>query len=77
VALTRRIEPENGFLERDDTIQRIGAQRRKTAEGSPQGERQRVNLQERLWLVFDVAQIISIISNYKQLILCVLCDLCG
>jgi len=58
-------------------MERIGAQRRKTAEGNPPGERQRVNLHERLWLLFDIAQIISNTSNHKQIILCVLCALCG
>ena len=35
------------------------------------------DLQERLWLSFDIAQIISNASNHKQIILCVLCALCG
>jgi hypothetical protein len=35
------------------------------------------DLQERLWLLFDIAQIISNTSNHKQIILCVLCALCG
>jgi hypothetical protein len=35
------------------------------------------DLQERLWLLFDIAQIISNTSDHKQIILCVLCALCG
>jgi hypothetical protein len=31
------------------------------------------DLQERLWLSFDIAQIISNASNHKQIILCALC----
>jgi|GEM_PF-2604227 hypothetical protein len=34
-------------------------------------------LQKRLWLLFDIAQIISNASHHKQIILCVLCALCG
>jgi hypothetical protein len=30
------------------------------------------DFQERLWLSFDIAQIISNASNHKQIILCVL-----
>jgi hypothetical protein len=58
-------------------MERIGAQQRKTAEGSPPGERERVNLQERCWLLFDITQVFSTTSNHKQIILCVLCALCG
>ena len=56
-------------------MERIGAQRRKTAEGSPPGERERVNLQERSSLLFDITQVFSITSNHKQLTLCDLCAL--
>jgi len=50
-------------------MERIGAQRRKTAEASSPGERERVNLQERVWLLFDIAQVFSTTSNYTQTIL--------
>jgi hypothetical protein len=58
-------------------MERIGAQRRKTAEGSPPGERERVNLQERIWLLFDIAHVFSTTLKHKQIILCALCALCG
>jgi len=35
------------IFRQDDRIERIGAQRRKTAKGSPPGERERVNYQEK------------------------------
>jgi hypothetical protein len=50
-------------------MERIGAQRRKTAEGSPPGERERVNLQERVCLLFDIAHVFSTTLKHKQIIL--------
>jgi len=51
-------------------MERIGAQRRKTAEGSPPGEHERVNLQERLWLLFDDAKIIPRAPRMRPCSLC-------